>query len=205
MPSIGMRTTLSAKARHVVGDAFGLAAEDEGDRLGEIDVRVGDGVPPEMGGDDLEARLFQGFEARGRRRVDGDLEPLVGPGRDGLVEAEELGIGGDEVEIEDAGRVARPDDRAGVVGDGHALEDDAQVGLALGQDALDLLDPLGCRHAETIAEGASAPQIRDSDLLLTIPPDEIVEGDPGGDEIGRPGREHPFFEDLVERPARPAS
>ena len=90
--------------------------------------------------------------------MDGDLEPLVGPCRDGLVEAEEFRVGRDEVEVEDAGRIAGPDDGAGVMGDGYALEHDAQVGLAQGQDAADLFDPLGRRHGETISNRAGDRQ-----------------------------------------------
>ena len=68
---------------------------------------------------------------------------------------EELGVGSDEIQAQDAGRVAGPHDRAGIVGVRDALEDDAQVGLAVGEDALDLLDPLlsvACRNYSTILE-----------------------------------------------------
>jgi len=133
-------------------DALGLAAEDEGHGPRVIDFRVGDGLLLEMGGDDGEAGLLERGETIGGRAVDVDLQPLVGAGRDGLVEAEELRVGGDEVEVEDPGRVAGPHDGARVMGDGHALEHDAEVGLAEGKDAVDPGDSLGCRHGPTIAE-----------------------------------------------------
>jgi hypothetical protein len=144
---------LVGEGQGLVGDALRFAAEDEDDGLSEIDLRIIDRILPQVRGQDLIAGLLQGLQAGGRGGVDGDLEPLVGPGRDGLVGPQDLGIRANEVEVEDAGGVARPHDRAGVVGDGHVLEDDPQVGLAVGEDAADLLDPLGRRHAGTIAFG----------------------------------------------------
>ena len=81
-----------------------------------------------------------------------DFEPFVRPGRDGLVEPEELRVGGDEVEVEDAGRVASPDDGARVVSDGHALEDNPQVGLPQGEHLFDPFCSFRRRHGPTIPD-----------------------------------------------------
>ena len=145
----------------LVRDAFRFAPEDKGQGLGVIQFGIGDGLAAQSGHDDLEPLLLQGLETLGRRGVDRDLEPLVGPGRDGLVQPEEVGVRRDEVEVQDAGGVAGPDDGAGVVGDGHALEDDPEVGLAGRQDPGDPLDASVRGHGEVIAESCAKGKLNE--------------------------------------------
>lgn len=121
------------------GDAAHLVAEDEGGWAEKVGVEEVDAAVAEVGGEDGETVLTQEVVAGFDGGMVVGVDPLCGAGGGGTGQGtgwERFG-GVDEMDGEDADRVARPKDRADVVRIVDVFEDDGQVGLATGQDGRD--------------------------------------------------------------------
>ena len=129
------------------GNPFGLVPEYEGDRLFVIYVGKGDGVLSKVGGGDLIPFIFYFLKALCGRGVVREVQPFLGSGGNGLIDGKDLGLGVDDVHMQDPGCVTGPGDSAGIMGIGDLFQYDPEIGMTPRQYLFDPLDPVFCRHS----------------------------------------------------------